>query len=61
MEIKIGTDLYIVVKQTEYGDIWNSENVAIFTQYRNAVAYVNTLPTDHKMSYDIEELKYDDE
>ena len=61
MEIKIGTDLYLVVKQTEYGDIWSSENLAIFTKYRNAVAYVNTLPTDYKVSYDIEELKCGDE
>ena len=59
--LKIGTSLYVVVAHEQWADNEHSENKAVFMQYRNAIAYVNSLPENYKVSYDIEEIICGDE
>ena len=61
-ELKIGTPLYVVVAHEQwFSESVHSENKAVFMQYRNAIAYVNSLPENYKVSYDIEEIICGDE
>ena len=56
--------VYIVIKQTERGDMFTSEIVKVFSEYKKAIAFVNDIQDKEtvtfKPSYDIDEYTVDE-
>ena len=54
--------IYIVTKIHEHGDIIESDVLMAFTVYKNAIAYVNSMPDANRysISYDIDEIDVGD-
>ena len=52
--------VYVVIKITEQSESVYKEVTIAFVEYSNAIAYVNSLKSDHKVGYDIDEVELGD-
>ena len=56
----IGKEVFIVVKIKEGFECDIKDNEIVFNEYRNAIAYINSLPEEHNVGYDIDDIKMGD-
>ena len=52
--------IHVVIKVTDHSESDYKEVIKAFVEYKNAISYVNSLESDHKVSYDIDEIEIGD-